>query len=490
MSNTDTLALRDVQRKNVIIFVAFSVAVVGAMAVAFVNGELPRVFLYGTGLTTIIIGYFIIQHVLRKYYFFPYFMLFIAYATMIIYILLFNGGLQTIGIMFFLLFLSTGHFFISIFVLGFISGFIGLILTRLYPIAHDETAIEAGFLAIIVAYFLSGIVSIIVIRLHKEQFNQLKEFVYKSEEEAKEKEQQRLRLANHIDALNEEISSINERLQNNLVAQNELANVINEIATGSTEQADRIVDISEQANLSVKQMQTMIHELTELKGNFEESRTATIRGNELSVELANNMDQAAANINHLSETFENLSNKIEEMSQFLKNIVDISEQTNLLALNASIEAARAGEAGAGFAVVAEEIRKLAETTNQITDKITDNLNEVNEVSHLALQEMKDYLSNVTTQLEDTKAVTDTFNNITEYMNKLYEKFDVFQQFAYEVDESASIIQGRTTELSAIIEESTAGLEEMNASVESLKSEHEQIGSAMTNIEDIATRIQR
>src|SRR5690606_41572207 len=92
MSNADTLALKDVQRKNVIMFVAFAIAVVGAMAVAFVNGEMKRVLLYGAGLSLIIIGYFVLQHVVKKYYWFPYYMLFVGFATMFIYIYLFKGG--------------------------------------------------------------------------------------------------------------------------------------------------------------------------------------------------------------------------------------------------------------------------------------------------------------------------------------------------------------------------------------------------------------
>lgn len=490
MSNADTLALKDVQRKNVIMFVAFAIAVVGAMAVAFVNGEMKRVLLYGASLSLIIIGYFGLQHVVKKYYWFPYYMLFVGFATMYIYIYLFKGGLQTIGIMFFLLFLSTGHFITSVFVLGYSLGIVGLILTRLFPIASDKATIEAGFLSIIVAYVLAGIVSIIVIRLHKEQFNQLKSFIAKSDEEARMKEKERARLARHIDELNEEIITVNERLQNNLHAQNELATTINEIATGSSEQANRITDISEQANLNVEQMKTMLNELNKLKENFAQSHAATLEGNERSIELAGNMKKMTANIEHLSDTFKHLNNKIDEMSQFLRHIVDINEQTNLLALNASIEAARAGEAGKGFAVVADEIRKLSETTNEIADKITANLNQVNEASNMALMEMKESLNHVNDQLADTEKVTETFKNITAYMDELKDTFDVFQQFANDVDQSASIIHNRTSELSAIIEETTAGLKEMSASVESLKRDNEQIWQAMENIEQIATEIQR
>mgnify|MGYP003803843325 FL=1 len=202
------------------------------------------------------------------------------------------------------------------------------------------------------------------------------------------------------------------------------------------------------------------------------------------------MAQLLDNIEHLSETFLTLSQNIDAMSNFLDDIVDISEQTNLLALNASIEAARAGEAGQGFSVVANEIRNLAETTNNIVDQITVNLNEVNVTNRTALEEMKTNVENVTNNLKETREVSGAFHNITDYMEVLRERFTLFESYASDVDQSAAIIQERTTELSAIIEQSSAGLQEMNASVENLQKENEQIGERMENIEQIASSIQR
>lgn len=490
MSNTDRLALKDVRRKNFMMLIAFSIAMVGALIVTLMNSEFDRMTIYAISLIVFVSGYMFNVFVLKKDFWFPYFMVIVGYGAIIYYILMFTGGLQTIGIMFFLLFLSIGHFFTSVFIIGYVLGAIGLVLTRMVPDPAQADIIHHEFSSILAAYLLSGVVSLVVIQLNKGQFRQLRIFVTESNEAAKQKERERANLAEHVEELNQEIIEVNSRLQNNLKAQQELTSVINEIATGSTDQSDRIVDISEHATVSVNQMQQMTQELAQLTDNFEQSRIATVRGNDLSIELEKNMHHLLEHIEQLSNTFQTLSNNVEEMSGFLGDIVDISEQTNLLALNASIEAARAGDAGQGFAVVANEIRNLAETTNNIVDQITTNLNEVNMTNSTALTEMQANVANVTDHLEETKQVNESFTNISTYMEQLQERFSLFEKYATDVDNSATVIQDRTTELSAIIEQSTAGLQEMNASVDSLQRENEQIGDTMSNIESIASRIQR
>src|SRR5690625_6623291 len=116
------------------------------------------------------------------------------------------------------------------------------------------------------------------------------------------------------------------------------------------------------------------------------------------------MNNMIGHIRELSDTFHSLTSNIQETGQFLEQITDVSKQTNLLALNASIEAARAGEAGQGFSVVANEIRNLAETTNNIVDQITVNLNEVNVTNRTALEAMKTNVENVTNNLKETREV--------------------------------------------------------------------------------------
>lgn len=264
-------------------------------------------------------------------------------------------------------------------------------------------------------------------------------------------------------------------------AANQVATSITAVAKGAEEQfvaVDETSAVVEQMSASIQQIASNTNEVY---GESAQAAEKAQKGNKSVEEAVSQMAQIAETVNTSAGVVTKLGERSKEIGQIVDTISGIAGQTNLLALNAAIEAARAGEQGRGFAVVAEEVRKLAEQSQEAAKQIAMLISEIQGDTEKAVAAMNGGTKEVELGAEvvnvSGQAFQDIAATITQVSAKVKEITAAIDQMAIgsqqivgavkRIDGLSKKASGEAQTVSAATEEQSASMEEVAASSQAL-----------------------
>jgi methyl-accepting chemotaxis protein len=171
------------------------------------------------------------------------------------------------------------------------------------------------------------------------------------------------------------------------------------------------------------------------------------------------MRSIAESVSSTAKKVDELGQSSDQIGRIIGVIDDIADQTNLLALNAAIEAARAGEQGRGFAVVADEVRKLAERTTKATKEIAEMMRTVQEETKVAVAAMEQGTKQVEEGVTTTSRAGDSLKQIIHMSEQVGEMITHIATAATEQSSATEEINNNMDQIAKLVKESVAGANE-------------------------------
>jgi methyl-accepting chemotaxis protein len=281
------------------------------------------------------------------------------------------------------------------------------------------------------------------------------------------------RFAQKIHDIIVDVSSASEDVA---AASTEIAASSEEMAQGMGEQAEQATQVS----AAVEQMSATVSEVARKSADASESSSQAgeqaTEGGQIVEQTVEAINRIAAMVNQSAESIEKLGELSEQIGQIIGVINDIADQTNLLALNAAIEAARAGEHGRGFAVVADEVRKLAERTTTATEEVAQSITAIQNGTNTAVEQMKSGTESVGQGVDLAQQAGGSLKQIVDGVTGVASMVQSIAAAAEEQSSAAEQISRNVENITAVTKQSSEGAQQAATAASQLSTSAENLQS--------------
>jgi len=268
----------------------------------------------------------------------------------------------------------------------------------------------------------------------------------------------------------------------------QIAATVEEVARGASEQAQATGRVTQ----TVEEMSRGIEQVAQggqsAAGVADEADRAALEGAETVAAATEAMSRIEEKVAGASAVVTTLGEKSAAIGDIVSTIGDIAAQTNLLALNAAIEAARAGEQGRGFAVVAEEVRKLAESTQQQAGSIAGLIGEIQEETERAVAAMAVGREEVGSGAQRVTAAGEAFEAIRELVVRLSTEVTQVAAAAQQLEAGTAEVREGVSTTASVSEENAAAAQEVAASTEETSASSEQVSASAEELSAAAQEL--
>lgn len=309
-------------------------------------------------------------------------------------------------------------------------------------------------------------------------------------------------LNNTVSKLNEMIIAIGDsanevsKLSNSLVVTtseslkgtDEVANSMQEIAVSAVTQSEgagKALIGTEELVYAIKEISQKCKYLIDV---VEESKKVSDSGSEGVKKAIQSIEAIAETNSYNVQQTQNLLEESKEIGQIVYVISDIADQTNLLALNAAIEAARAGEQGKGFAVVADEVRKLAEQSSIASNKISELISGVQKQIEIIADKINNGTNEVIHGVDVATLVGKNFEEIEKVFSEINSIVSEVSEATNIMTDKANITNEVISNVAAVAQENSAITEQVTASNEEQTACMHQIGDTTSNLEELVEKL--